>query len=299
MFLRLGYELIFNVPAPVPMLLLLYTHPERAATLRKADSVRTEPEVPLEHFIDAFGNRCARLVAPAGRFRLWNDSVVEESGNPDPVCPEAKQLAVEDLAPDTLPFLLASRYCEVDRLADIAWNLFGNTPPGWARVQAVCDWVHEHVVFGYEHARSTKTAFDVYTEKKGVCRDFTHLAITFCRCLNIPARYATGYLGDIGVPPAPFPMDFSAWFEVFLDGRWFTFDARHNVPRIGRVLMARGRDAVDVALTTSFGPTALEKFTVWTDEITKDHQESEVRAASAIIAASSTLPPSPARGRLE
>jgi transglutaminase-like putative cysteine protease len=299
MLLRLGYELIFNVPAPVPMLLLLYTHPERAATLCQADRVRTQPEVPLEDFIDGFGNRCARLVAPAGRFRLCNDTVVLDSGMPDSVCPEARQLAVEDLPPETLPFVLASRYCEVDRLADIAWNLFGNTPPGWARVQAVCDWVHEHVTFGYEHARSTKTAFDVYTEKKGVCRDFTHLAITFCRCLNIPARYATGYLGDIGVPPAPFPMDFSAWFEVFLEGRWFTFDARHNVPRIGRVLMARGRDAVDVALTTSFGPTALEQFTVWTDEVTKDHLESEVRAAPAIVAASSTLPPSPAPGRLE
>jgi transglutaminase-like putative cysteine protease len=299
MLLRLGYEFIFNVPAPVPMLLLLYTHPERAATLRQADRVRIHPEVPLEDFTDAFGNRCARLVAPAGRFRLWNDTVVLDSGMPDPVCPEARQLAVEDLPPETLPFLLASRYCEVDRLADVAWNLFGNTPPGWARVQAVCDWVHEHVTFGYEHARSTKTAFDVYTEKKGVCRDFTHLAITFCRCLNIPARYATGYLGDIGVPPAPFPMDFSAWFDVFLDGRWFTFDARHNVPRIGRVLMARGRDAVDVALTTSFGPTALEKFTVWTDEIAKDERESQVRAAPAIVADPSTLPSSPAAERLE
>jgi transglutaminase-like putative cysteine protease len=273
MLIRFGYELVFNAPAPVPMLLMLFTHPCRADALRKPDHLRLEPALPLEEFIDGFGNRCARIAAPAGRLRLWNDALVEDSGTPDPVCPDARQLAVEDLPAEALPFLLASRYCEVDRLSDIAWQLFGETPPGWARVQAVCDWVHDHVEFGYQHARATKTAWDAYTERKGVCRDFTHLAIALCRCLNIPTRYATGYLGDIGVPAAPFPMDFSAWFEAFLDGRWYTFDARHNVPRIGRVLMARGRDAVDVALTTSFGPTQLEKFTVWTDEVGQGHNE--------------------------
>jgi transglutaminase-like putative cysteine protease len=267
MLIRLGYELIFHAPAPVSVLALLSTHPSRAADLRGPDVLHADPEVPLHEFRDGFGNRCTRFVAPAGRARLFNDSVVEDSGLPDPVCPDARQHPVEELPDEAVPFLLASRYCEVDRLGDVAWQLFADTPPGWARVQVVCDWVHSNVRFGYQHARPTKTAFDVFTERRGVCRDFTHLAVTFCRCLNIPARYATGYLGDIGVPAAPFPMDFSAWFEAYLGGAWHTFDARHNTPRIGRVLMARGRDATDVALTTSFGPMTLEKFTVWTDEV--------------------------------
>jgi transglutaminase-like putative cysteine protease len=240
----------------------------------------------LQEFSDAFGNRCGRLVAPPGKLRLWNDTVVEDTGAPDVVRPDARQHPVEELPPEVLPYLLGSRYCEVDRLSDAAWELFGQTPLGWARVQAVCDWVHTQVRFGYQFARPTKTAFEVYTERQGVCRDFTHLAVTFCRCLNIPARYATGYLGDIGVPAAPFPMDFSAWFEVYLDGQWFTFDARHNVPRIGRVLMARGRDAVDVALTTSFGPANLEKFTVWTDEV-----------QDASVSEPQRLPPAPLQTR--
>jgi transglutaminase-like putative cysteine protease len=267
MLIRLGYELVFDLPAPTPLVLMLYVHPSRAADLHGRDEVRAEPAVPVQTFTDPFGNRCGRLMAPAGRLRLWSENVVADSGEPDPVRSDARQLPVEELPAETLPYLLASRYCEVDRLGDAAWDLFGQAPTGWGRVQAVCDWVHNHVEFGYKHARPTKTAFDTYTERAGVCRDFTHLAVTFCRCLNIPARYATGYLGDIGVPPAPFPMDFSAWFEVFLDGAWHTFDARHNVPRIGRVLMARGRDAVDVALTTAFGPAPLSKFTVLTEEV--------------------------------
>ena len=278
MFIRAGYELIFEVPAPVPMLLMLYTHPSRAASLHRVDRVRVEPEVSVQEFTDWFGNRCGRIVAPAGRVRLWNDTLVEDCGLPDPVHEGARQHAVEDLPAETLRYLLASRYCEVDRLSDIAWQLFGQTPPGWARVQAVCDWVHDNVGFGYEHARPTRTAAEVYSERVGVCRDFMHLAISFCRCLNIPARYATGYLGDIAVPPVPLPMDFSAWFEVFLDGQWETFDARHNVPRVGRVLMARGRDAVDVALTTSFGPSRLEKFTVWTEEVAQPQKAAPVAA---------------------
>jgi transglutaminase-like putative cysteine protease len=267
MLIRLGYDLVFDLPAPTPMLLMLYVHPSRADTLREPDRVQVEPEVPVEELTDSFGNRCGRLLAPAGTLRLFNDTLVEDSGRPDPVCPEAEQHAVEKLPPEVLPFLLASRYCEVDRLSDGAWGLFGTAPPGWGRVQAVCDWVHDNVRFGYEFARPTKSAYDVYTERQGVCRDFTHLAVTFCRCLNIPARYATGYLGDIGVPPAPFPMDFSAWFEAYLGGRWHTFDARHNVPRIGRVLMARGRDATDVALTTAFGTAHLKTFVVRTEEV--------------------------------
>jgi transglutaminase-like putative cysteine protease len=268
MLIRLGYEMVFEAPVATPMLLLLYVHPSRAATLRRPDRVRSDPEIPVEEFLDGHGNRCGRIVAPAGTLRLCGDTLVEDSGEPDPVHAEAAQHTVEELPPEVLPFLLASRYCEVDRLSDTAWQLFGQAPTGWGRVQVVCDWVHNHIRFGYEFAQPTKTAHDVFTERRGVCRDFTHLAVTFCRCLNIPARYATGYLGDIGIPPAPFPMDFSAWFEVFLGGRWHTFDARHNVPRVGRVLMARGRDAVDVALTTSFGTMDLKQFKVWSDEVT-------------------------------
>jgi transglutaminase-like putative cysteine protease len=269
MLIRLGYEVVFDIPAPTPMLLLLFTHPERASDLRRPERLCIEPAVPVEQFIDRFGNRCGRLLAPAGPLRLTYDNVIHECGQPDLVCPDAAQVPVDALPTDVLPFLMASRYCEVDTLSDTAWKLFGSIAPGWARVQAVCDWVHEHIAFGYQHARSSKSAADVFAEGAGVCRDFTHLAITFCRCLNIPARYATGYLGDIGVPVAPFPMDFSAWFEAYLGGRWYTFDARHNMPRIGRVVMARGRDAVDTALTTSFGPTRLDLFKVWTDEITE------------------------------
>jgi transglutaminase-like putative cysteine protease len=249
------------------MLLMLYVHPSLTDRLQQPEKIHVEPVIAVEDFNDAFGNRCGRIVAPAGKLRLWYDNVITDTGQPEPAYPGAQQHPVEALPPAVLPFLLASRYCEVDRLLDIAWELFSQTPPGWARVQAVCDWLYANVEFGYAYARPTKTAYDVYVERKGVCRDFMHLAVTFCRCLNIPARYATGYLGDIGVPHDPSPMDFSAFFEAYLDGQWHPFDARHNQRRSGRVLMARGRDAADVALTTGFGPTLLEKFTVWTDEI--------------------------------
>lgn len=266
MLIKAGYLLRFEIPRPVSMLLLLHTHPSRSGDVKQEDLVLT-PQVPLEEFIDPFGNRCARIVAPAGMISISNDCLIEDSGQPDPVVPQAEQWDVEDLPPEVMQFLLPSRYCEVDRLSEIAWQLFGHVQPGWARVQAVCDWVHDYVTFGYEHARPTKSAYEVYEERQGVCRDFTHLALTFCRALNIPARYATGYLGDICVPVAPFPMDFSAWFQVFLDGQWYTFDARHNQPRVGRILMAVGRDAVDTALTTSFGIANLQHFEVWTDEV--------------------------------
>jgi transglutaminase-like putative cysteine protease len=269
MLIRIGFEMVFEVPAPVPMLLMLRLRPEREASIRRPGGLRVEPEVSVRWYTDRFGNQAARLLAPAGRLVLRDDLIVEDHGQPDPVAPEARQVPLQDLPPDLLVYLLSSRYCEVDRLSDIAWRLFGGAPEGWARVQAVCDWVHRHVRFDYQSARPTKSAHDVYEERAGVCRDFSHLALTFCRCLNIPARYATGYLGDIGIPPQPYPMDFSGWFEAYLDGRWYTFDARHNVPRIGRILMAHGRDAVDVALTTSFGTTRLEKFAVWTDEVSE------------------------------
>jgi transglutaminase-like putative cysteine protease len=270
MLIRAGYELGFDVPVPTPMLLVLGLRPEREASVRRPGGMRLEPAVPVDEFLDGFGNRCARIVAPEGRLTIWDDLIVEDSGRPDEVATGAEQVPVERLPTEVLTYLLGSRYCEVDRLSEAAWSLFGQSPTGWGRVRAVCDWVHHHVEFGYHHARPTKTAWDVYQERGGVCRDFTHLAITLCRCLNIPARYATGYLGDIGVSPAPHAMDFSGWFEAYLGGRWYTFDARHNVPRIGRILMGYGRDAVDVALTTSFGAAELVKFIVWTDEVGPD-----------------------------
>ena len=267
MLIHIGFDLVFDVPAPVPMLLMLYTHPDRAGDLRRQERLTVEPELPVKSFMDWFGNRSARVVAPAGKLRLHYDNVARDSGQPEPTIEGARLHLIEELPDECLRFLLASRYCEVDRMSEIAWDVFGRTPPTWERVQAVIDWVHRNVAFGYEYARPTKTAFEVFSDRQGVCRDFQHLAITLLRALNVPARYATGYLGDIGVPPAPFPMDFSAWLEAYLGGRWYTLDARHNQPRIGRILQARGRDAVDVALTTSFGSARLETFQVWTDEI--------------------------------
>jgi len=267
MEIRLGYELIYDCPQPTPMILTLNVHYTRVSDLVVPDHLRTDPSVPLAAYRDGFGNWCTRIVAPQGRIRLFADAVVRDSGQPDVVVPGAPQHFVQDLPEETLVYLLGSRYCETDRLSESAWSLFGTAPLGWARVQAVCDFVHRHIVFGYEHARPTKTAMEVYNEGKGVCRDYAHLAIALCRCLNIPARYCTGYLGDIGVPPSADPMDFSAWFEVFLGGRWYTFDARNNVPRIGRVLIARGRDASDVAISSTFGPNTLASFKVWTDEV--------------------------------
>ena len=231
-----------------------------------ARQVRLTPSVPIEIYHDSFGNLCSRFVAPAGQFWLRNSTLIEDSGEADPVNPGARQLPIQDLPPDILLYLLASRYCEVDQLVTIAGSLFGLTEPGWSRVQAICDWVHTNITFGYNFASPTKTARDVYADRRGVCRDFQHLAITFCRCMNIPARYATGYLGDIGVPSNP-PMDFSAWFEAYLEDRWWTFDARNNRPRIGRVLMATGRDAADVAITTSFGTAWLKSFMVVSNEV--------------------------------
>jgi len=261
------------------MLLMLHVHPERRRDLRAPEQLITEPAVEVQNYTDNFGNRCAKVVAPPGVIRFFSDTVIEDSGLPEPAFPDARQHPVEDLPLDVLPYLLPSRYCEVEKLGDIAWKLFGNTPPGWARVQAICDWVHANVEFGYKHAREDRTALEVFNERRGVCRDFMHLALTFCRCMNIPARYATGYLGDIGVPTVPDPMDFSAFFEAYLEERWHPFDARHNERRIGRVAMGYGRDAVDVALTTTFGKHVLRNFKVWTDEITAIPAELAVAVA--------------------
>jgi transglutaminase-like putative cysteine protease len=267
MRIRIGHELVFEVPQPTPMLLMLYVHPDAASALQEPERITVDPAVPLEDILDWFGNRAARIVAPAGSLRLSYDNVVEGDGRPEPTIEGLPLRPVQDLPLECWRYLLASRYCEVDRMMTVAWDLFGRTPETWERVQAVVDWVHHRLTFGYQYSRPTKTAFDVFTERQGVCRDFQHLAITLLRALNVPARYATGYLGDIGVPKDPRPMDFSAWLEVYLGDGWYTLDARHNRPRIGRVLMGRGRDAVDVALTTSFGSTELTRFTVWTEEV--------------------------------
>jgi transglutaminase-like putative cysteine protease len=271
MMLRLGYDIQFEIPSSVAMVALLHVHPSRVADLRAPDELRVEPGTQVQSFIDSFGNRCSRFVAQQGTLRLSNSTLLQDPGFADPVNFNARELPVQEMPTHILGYLLNSRYCEVDRFSTIAAELFGGVTPGWGRVQAICDWVHEKVSFGYQYARPTKTALDVFAERFGVCRDFQHLAVTLCRALHIPARYATGYLGDIRVPAAPSPMDFSAWFEVYLENRWWTFDARHNYPRFGRVLMATGRDASDVAITTSFGMANLTSFTVVSEELTPEN----------------------------
>jgi transglutaminase-like putative cysteine protease len=267
MQIRVGYELSYTFPKPTPMILTLNVHYSRASDLVRPDHMLTAPSVPIRGYRDGFGNWCTRLVAPAGAMRIFADALINDSGVPEPVVLSAQQYPVENLPEEALVFLLGSRYCETDRLTEVAWRLFESTPPGWVRVQAICDFVHRHIKFGYEHASPTKTAWEVYNDPKGVCRDFAHLALTLCRCMNIPARYCTGYLGDIGVPVSDAPMDFAGWFEVYLGGAWHTFDPRNNSPRIGRVLIARGRDAADVAINTTFGPNTLTGFRVRTDEV--------------------------------
>jgi transglutaminase-like putative cysteine protease len=269
MLIRLGYDLQFDVPAPVACVAQLLVHPSRAAELLEPDVVSIEPQIPTEQYIDTFGNLCTRFLAQPGPLRISNSTLINDSGQPDPIQLDAVEHPVAELPHDMLRFLLNSRYCEVDLLAGTALDLFGHLPTGWSRVQAICNWVNQKITFGYQFARSTKSALDVYTERVGVCRDYQHLAITFCRSLNIPARYAAGYLGDIRVNLPPTPMDFSAWFEVYLSGRWWAFDARnnHNMPRVGRILMATGRDAADVAFFTSFGIANLRYFLVVSDEV--------------------------------
>jgi transglutaminase-like putative cysteine protease len=266
--LRVGYELQYEFPQPTPLIGMLNIHYSRVADLAAPDHIVIVPSVPISCYRDGFGNWCSRILAPTGHMILSTDAIVTDSGLPDEIAPDAAQVTVENLPEEAIVFLLASRFCDSDRMLDLAWTLFGGTLPGWARVQAICDYVHQRIAFGYEHARVTRMASEAYQEGRGVCRDYAHLAVAFCRALNIPARYCTGYLGDVGTPPPFPPGDFAAWFEVYLGGRWYTFDARNNVPRIGRVLLARGRDAADVAITTTFGPNTLTSFRVWTDELT-------------------------------
>jgi transglutaminase-like putative cysteine protease len=267
MQIRVGFEMVYDCPQPTPMILNLNVHFTRVSDLVGHDDLVFDPPVPMTAYRDSFGNWCSRIVAPKGRMRITADALVNDSGAPDTITAGAQQHAVPDLPEEALLFLLGSRYCETDRLSETAWNLFGQAPTGWGRVQAICDYVHRHITFGYEHARMTRSALEAFHDRTGVCRDYAHLAVAFCRCMNIPARYCTGYLGDIGMPPPYGPMDFAAWFEVFLGGHWHTFDARNNIPRIGRVLIARGRDASDVAISSSFGPSVLASFKVRTDEV--------------------------------
>jgi transglutaminase-like putative cysteine protease len=267
MLIRYGYEMTFECPKPTPMVCQIDVHPDRSIAVRSETPFTARPKIHSHVYADLFGNRCRRFVAPPGELTIACSGVIEDSGLPDPVAIDGAETPVPDLPDSTLVYLVGSRYIETDRLSQIAWDKFAHTAPGWRRVQAICDFVNAHIEFGYRHARSTRTALEAFSERVGVCRDFAHLAIAFCRCMNIPARYVNGYLGDIGVPADPAPMDFSAWFEVFLDGRWWTFDARHNEPRIGRIVIARGRDAADIPLVNSFGPHSLKSFRVWTDEI--------------------------------
>jgi transglutaminase-like putative cysteine protease len=267
MQIRVGYDLVYGCPQPTPMILTLNVHYSRVSDLLKPDHLVLQPSAPITAYRDLYGNWCHRVLLPQGRTRITADGIVNDSGLTDAVVPTAVQHPVQQLPEEALLFLLGSRYCETDLLSETAWKLFSGVPAGWARVQAVCEFVHKHITFGYQHANPTKTAFQVFNDRVGVCRDYAHLALTLCRCLNIPARYCTGYLGDIGVPLSADPMDFSGWFEAYLGGAWYTFDPRNLKPRIGRILIARGRDAADVAISTSFGATTLESFRVWTDEL--------------------------------
>jgi transglutaminase-like putative cysteine protease len=270
MQIRVGYQMTYFCHQETPMILTVSMHYSRASDIVTPDYVTSDPAVPVSGYRDGFGNWCTRMVAPEGRIRIRGNGVVRDTGQPDIAVPSAEQHRVEDLPEETLVFLLGSRYCETDRLSDIAWSYFGNVEPGWERVQTICDFVNNQIAFGYQDARPTRSAWEAYNERRGVCRDFAHLAIAFCRCMNIPARYCTGYLGDMGTLPPYGVGDFAAWMEVYLGGHWYTFDPRNNVPRIGRVLIARGRDASDVAIATIFGPAILEGFQVWTEEVNDD-----------------------------
>ena len=266
MLIRYGYDIAITCSEPTPMVCLLGVHPERAADVRSAEPMVTRPEVAITTYRDLYGNLCRRLVAPPGDFSLSEDGTIEDDGKPDPVDRDAPEIPVAELPDDCLVYLLGSRYCETDRLSQIAWDMFEAVSPGWDRVQTICNFVNQHISFDYMNARATRTAYEAYQEGIGVCRDYAHLAVALCRCMNIPARYVTGYLGDIGVPVLD-PMDFSAWIEVYLGGRWITFDPRNNVPRIGRIVVARGRDAVDTPLINSFCPHVLKSFRVWSYDV--------------------------------
>jgi transglutaminase-like putative cysteine protease len=262
---RVGCEFVYESGSPTPAIAQVFVRRDGPHRLVEERTELT-PSGAVRERVDAFGNRYARFVMPEGLCTLRYDALVEVSGESDELAPEARQMAVDELPDETILYVLPSRYCPSDRLINVAWELFGGTTAGWLRVQAICDWVHTSVTFMHESV-GLADAVEVYLQRRGVCRDFAHLAVAFCRAMNIPARYGFGYMGDIGVPPMDAPMDFHAWFEVFLDGRWYTFDCRHNTPRIGRVFIGKGRDAADVAMLTTFGAARLERMTVWADEV--------------------------------
>jgi transglutaminase-like putative cysteine protease len=267
MLIQAGYDLGLRAYAPTPVVAMLNIRPDRVADLRTSHFIINDRGLPMDHYHDAFGNFCSRLTLPAGVTTISCDFTIEDDGLPDRQSPFAIQHDVADLPSEVLMYLVGSRYCDTDLLSNIAWGLFGHLPPGWQRVQGIVDFVHQHLTYGYQYARATRTAHEAYQERVGVCRDFAHLAVALCRCMNIPARYCSGYLGDIGIEPVDVAMDFHAWFEAYLGGEWHSFDARHRVPRIGRILMACGRDAADTALTTAFGSVDLASFRVHTDEV--------------------------------
>jgi transglutaminase-like putative cysteine protease len=271
MLIRYGFHIDLEFAQPTPIVTLLDVHPDRRGDIVDEAGLTIEPAGPLHGTIDLFGNLCRRATAMTGVNTLRVCGLIRDSGLPDEVANNAAEVPVAELPDEALVYLLGSRYCETDLMAPTAWSMFGGIKGGWAKVQAICDFVHNHLTFGYEYARNTRTAMQAYEERLGVCRDFTHLAVTLCRAMNIPARYCNGYLGDIGIPPVPLPMDFNAWFEAYLGGRWYAFDARHNTPRIGRIVIARGRDATDVAMINSFGPHFLNRFEVVTEEVEEEN----------------------------
>lgn len=270
MLIKYGFGIAITVPQPTPLITLLDVRDQRRPDIVEESAFITTPDVPQSMYRDQFGNMCRRMIAPAGEFAITMGGTIRDSGAPDLVDRTLCEVPVAELPDDVLVYLLGSRYCETDRLSDVAWAQFGGVKPGWARVEAIVDFVHRRISFDYLQARDTRTAAEAYEEGVGVCRDFAHLTIALCRALNIPARYVNGYLGDIGVPKDPAPMDFSAWCEIYLGGQWCAFDARHNKPRIGRIPVAYGRDATDVPLIHSFGQHVLKSFKIWTDEVVSE-----------------------------
>lgn len=270
MKLRVGFDIELGVWAPTIAIYLLRIHPSRRDDILEPEEITVSGGGAVREYTDLFGNLCGRVDVPdvTPGLRFVGSAVVRDSGLPDPVVEDAREHPLVELPDDVLQFLLPSRYCDFDSdLMQVAWDEFGNVTPGWQRVQAISDYTHQRIAFDYQKARRTRTALEGYREQVGVCRDYTHLFIALCRALNIPARYCTGYLGTIKAPPLNGPMDFSAWAEVYLGGQWHTFDARFNARRIGRVLMARGRDAADVPITMNFGPTTIKRFDVVTEVV--------------------------------
>jgi transglutaminase-like putative cysteine protease len=267
--IRAGFNLAFDCDADTSFIFMVHVRPERHHDLIEPEKLTLSPQVPFDTYIDGFGNICTRLIASPGRISLWNRFLISVSGMPERLPLFERQHPIGELPNDVLVFLLGSRYCDTQKLNSLAWSKFGGHQQGWPRIQAILQYTHDRIQFNYANARADRTAWDAHEERSGVCRDFTHLAITLCRCMNIPARYCTGYLGDIGVPVDPNPMDFSAWFEVYLGGAWHSLDARHNHPRIGRIAMAKGRDAVDAAISMAFGVAPLSEFTVFTDQVSR------------------------------